>query len=65
MLWVAVDKNNKIYLFDVEPIKDYETGEYSFPTNSKSVNYVEISVHTMIKLIGRSLSWEDEPIEIE
>lgn len=58
MAWLAVDKDgsewittDKPYRFDDVWYEDYEQ--------------VKLSKGSIQKLIGRSLTWEDEPVELE
>lgn len=56
-LWIAVDKNGTICLFNSKPMRHYsmyvDGGEC-----------VQITKDIMIKLIGKELTWEDEPVQI-
>lgn len=65
MAWLAINKDSEYGLvFDEKPqrvgvhwevIEDiFNNGEFGIPINMDSV----------IKLIGRQLCWEDEPVEI-
>lgn len=75
MAWVAVDKfcvgvENSEYIHSTKPIriKD-EFGEYwgNDGTYEIACEYscVELPKGTIKKLIGRDMTWEDEPIELK
>ena len=61
MVWVAVDYNNTECVFTVKPSRSpYKTwGIYCFG------NYIELPKGTIKKLIGRELTWNDEPVELK
>lgn len=57
MAWVAVDKNGDEYIFECNPHRDedewYET-----------CDFLELPKGSIKKLIGRDLTWSDNPIEL-
>lgn len=59
MAWVAVDKNGDEVLFDFEPER----------YNSLWVEDVGDDIYlpkgTIKKLIGKDLTWQDEPVELK
>lgn len=57
MAWVAVDKNGEEWVYSNEPMR--EDGVF-FEFDSK----VWIPSGSIEKLIGRKLTWEDEPVEL-
>lgn len=59
MAWVAVDKDNSEYIYKEKPIRRY-TGEYWY----NDYGYVQIPYGSIERLIGRTLTWDDEPVEI-
>lgn len=65
MAWLAVDKDGTEVLYELEP----KRGKYIFiPTYDKDYSYsrfVKLPKGSIKKLIGRELSWEDEPVELE
>jgi len=74
MAYIAVDKNNVENIFDDKPIRNdeyYEDlehtkfSEFWKPVNEYDDNEVELPKGSIEKLIGRKLTWEDEPVELE
>ena len=57
MAFVAVDKNGEEWVYEQNPAK-CEIYWYSFDDK------VELPSGTIKKLIGRDLSWDDEPVEL-
>lgn len=66
MAWLAVDKNEDEYIYRNKPSK-----RGSFWNDCIYCDYVEFSTDIKLpkgsikKLIGRDLTWEDEPVEIK
>ena len=60
MAWVAVHKNGNEVIFDFEPYRwnDFLWGE-------DTGNYIYLPKGTIKKLIGRDLTWSDEPVELK
>ena len=58
MAWVAVDYDGAEWIYRVQPFR----GETRFKTNSGCVELLKDSI---VKLIGKELSWEDEPVELK
>ena len=58
MAWLAVDKDGAEWIYRVQPFR----GETRFKTNSECVELLKDSI---VKLIGKELSQEDEPIELK
>lgn len=56
MAWLAVDMDNKEWTFAIKPYRD------SFEWDG-SAYYVELPKGSIKKLIGKSLTWKDEPFE--
>lgn len=58
MAWVAVDKDGTEVIGINKPFRD---GNYwSFPDE----NYGALCKYTIISLIGYSLTWNDDPVEL-
>ena len=67
MAWVAADKwNNEEYVFPDKPYKDeYNTWNCDGYIEGEIYNdCINLPKGTIKKLIGRDLTWEDEPVEI-
>lgn len=60
MAWLAVDNNGNELIFQFHPRKNKVR---YLPLYSYSM-YVKLPKGSIKKLIGRELSWEDEPVEI-
>ena len=58
MAWVAVDKDDEEWIYRIQPFR----GETRFKTNSECVKLLKGSIK---KLIGKELSWDDEPVELK
>ena len=58
MAWIAVDYDGAEWIYRVQPFR----GETRFKTNSECVELLKDSI---VKLIGKELSQEDEPIELK
>lgn len=64
MAWVAVDKDGTEVICNPEPYRDtvdfmwcIESGFYS--------GAIQLPKGTIKKLLGRKLTWEDEPVELK
>ena len=60
MAWLVVDKDSSEWIFDVKPQRKH----YEWDIRQVYNMYVELSQSSIKKLIGRELTWEDEPVEI-
>lgn len=59
MAWVAVDKDGEEYIYKKEP----ERNLYFWDTYNNG--YVRLPDGTIKKLIGKELTWNDEPVELK
>ena len=57
MSWVAVDKNGDEYIYECRPHRDRD--EWC------ACDFLELPKGSIKKLIGRDLTWENHPIELE
>lgn len=72
MAWIAVDKTGQEVLTDGKPSRDRisRNKELSFWSYVISIEgeygecVIDLPKGTIEKLIGRKLSWEDEPVEL-
>lgn len=66
MAWVAVNADGKEFLFENKPYRS-GYGEYGYwnPTYSGICGCILIPHGSIKKLIGRELSWDDEPVELK
>ena len=60
MAWVAVHKNGSEVIFDFEP---YRWNDSFWVEDTGDDIYLPKG--TIKKLIGRDLTWEDEPVELK
>ena len=60
MAWLCVDKDGTEYVLKTTPIR---RGDYW--RLSKGWQYCELPHGSIAKLIGRELTWEDEPVELK
>lgn len=66
MAWLAVDKSGEEYIYDYEPVRAnnfYWTADCDKHGESIGES-VELPKGSIKKLIGRDLTWDDEPVEI-
>lgn len=56
--WLAVDKNGSEYIYDSKPFRE----EYIWATYGNSM---KLPVGTIIKILGKELTWKDKPIKLE
>ena len=60
MAWLAVDKDGAEYIYDGEP-------QYCDPiwlTGTDGQNMVRLPKGSIEKLIGKTMSWKDDTVEI-
>lgn len=62
MICVAADKNGFEYIFDVlqHPYRHQDRWKVKYTHE----NYIPLPKGSIKKLIGRELTWDDEPVEI-
>ena len=71
MAWVATNANGKEFLFEKKPYRKgydkygYWDSEYWDSEYSDIGGRVLIPKGSIKKLIGRELSWDDEPVELK
>lgn len=58
MAWLAVDKDNSEYIYKEKPTR---VGDMCW---GSTYEYTHMGYGSIKKLIGRQLTWNDEPIEI-
>ena len=65
IMWIAVDKDNSVWLYDKKPSR-----MHTLDTNSETWAImpedacIQTSKEVMLKLLDKELTWSDEPIEI-
>lgn len=64
--WVVVDKNDDEYIFEEKPLRSamgYWKAVY-LDYEDRVSDYIELPKGSIKKLIGRGLTWDDEPVEL-
>ena len=67
MAWVAVDKTGEEVIYSIEPIRgtnEIKRNTEIWVLHSIGEHYIYLPKGTIKKLIGKNLTWEDEPVEI-
>ena len=59
MAWVAVDENGDEFIYESEP---YRLQNYWYMCDTY---FVELPKGSVEKLLGRELTWNDEPVELK
>lgn len=76
MAWLAVNKNGDEYIFSSKPIRNLEYDIFEDPVYESwdgqgghlelhHYSDIQLPKGTIKKLIGRELTWEDEPVKLE
>lgn len=64
MAWLAVDKDGTECICSTEPYPDWEDLKWYVENLSES-NAIELPKGSIKKLIGRELTWDDDPVELK
>ena len=67
MAWVAVDKDGSERIFEQKPRRFAQCVWVSTHNDYRNrfYDFVELPKGSIKKLIGRELSWSDEPVELK
>lgn len=70
MAWVAVNKNGGEVIFPKKPTREVKEWSYCetvcIESEEGNIYYeIELPSGTIEALIGRNLTWEDEPVELK
>lgn len=69
MAWLVVNKNGEEIINKTPPKRDFEVGEWDCFAENVAGWYDDYSIFlpkgSIKKLIGRDLTWEDEPVELK
>lgn len=67
MAWVATDKNGEEYLYEEKPYRGYGCiwRAIFYDDKDRNSDFIELPKGSIKKLIGRGLSWKDEPVELK
>lgn len=63
MAWLAVDRDGSENIYDIKPIRDLWVNKWDIRTEDSW--WINLPQGTIEKIIGRSLTWEDNPVEIK
>ena len=63
MAWLAVDKLGNEYKFTIKP-KRWDNGIIPVWSTMGRGNRKDLPTGSIEKLIGRKLTWDDEPVEM-
>lgn len=64
MAWVAVDNDGREMIFGYKPER-IDWNDYKRWVNSRFGDLITLPKGSIKKLIGRPLTWKDEPVEIK
>lgn len=67
MAWVAVDKNGEEVIYSIEPIRgtnEIKRNTEIWVLHSICEHYIYLPKGSIKKLIGKDLTWNDEPVKI-
>ena len=69
MAWIARDLSEDLYVYDSKPVRDDGFYEWIIPDafryNIFDLNRVFLPSDADEKLIGRHITWEDNPVELK
>lgn len=67
MAWIARNRDNTLVVFNDEPVFDgYDYYRDEAVESEDFTDYgVELPSDADVRLIGRHITWEDEPVEIK
>lgn len=63
MSWIAVDKNSEECIYKYKPYRVFET-EWGYQDDDLD-GWIYVPKGTCLKLTGKQLTWDDEPIELK
>ena len=66
MAWLAVHENGKEGIFTNKPVrKEYNWWDMVYIDYTSFDSEISLPIGTIKKLIGRNLTWKDEPVELK
>ena len=65
MAYIARDKNKKLYIFEDEPEREDNEWIPHYIDAYISGPCIELPLNTDEKLIGKHITWDDEPVELK
>lgn len=66
MVWLVVDNDSSEWIFDSKPCRNkfYKIWEEDY-NNDYASNIIELPKGFIERLIGRKLTWDDDPVELK
>lgn len=64
MTWLAVDKNGEEWIFDLKPVRRNEIWSIEVGCDYSEGQSIQLPKGSFKKLIGKELTWNDEPTEL-
>lgn len=67
MAWLATDKNGEEYIYEEKPSRGYGCiwKATFYDGKDRNSDFIELPKGSIKKLIGKELSWNDEPVELK
>lgn len=65
MAYVAVDKDGAEWIYSIPPVKDTVYWVIKWEYKDIDDHSIELPKGSIKKLIGRELTWDDEPVELK
>lgn len=67
MAWLATDKNGEEYIYEEKPSRGYGCiwKATFYDEKDRNSDFIELPKGSIKKLIGRELSFSDEPVELK
>lgn len=65
MAWIARSLNNALFIYEDKPERRESMGVFASGSFGFKCDYVELPSDADEKLIGRHISWDDDPVKIE
>jgi hypothetical protein len=63
--YIAVDEDGKEFLYDRIPTRESWFGKNFWTTHQDSIKVMLLPKGTVESILGRSLTWADEPVEVK
>ena len=66
MVWITVDKDGTECVFTHKPKRGIKSGEWLIATyDTYGSTFIELPKGSIEKLIGKELTWNDEPVKLK
>lgn len=63
--YIAVDEDGKEFLYDRMPERKHYFGKNLWTVHQDSIKVMLLPKGTVESILGRSLTWADEPVEVK